>query len=82
MPEADARAAPNSFKTGQGVLAEYTLVEPHLLAKKPAGLSHAEAASFPLAGLTAWQALFKQGQLKAGQRVFVVSQASTAPHSR
>jgi len=62
------------MKSGQGVLAEYTLVESKLLAKKPSNLSHAEAASFPLAGLTAWQALVIQGGLKEGdgKRIFVV----------
>jgi hypothetical protein len=38
---------------------------------KPANLSHIEAAAVPLAGLTAWQALFEIGGLKAGQKVLI-----------
>jgi NADPH:quinone reductase-like Zn-dependent oxidoreductase len=37
----------------------------------PTGLSHAEAAALPLAGLTAWQALVDTAQVAAGQRVLV-----------
>lgn len=50
-------------------------MEPSLLAHKPDNISHAEAASFSLAGLTAYAALLRGGGLKkgAGQRVFIVS---------
>ena len=41
------------------------------LARKPPGLSHAEAAALPLAGLTAWQSLVDTAQLAAGQRVLI-----------
>ena len=37
----------------------------------PPGLSHAEAAALPLAGLTAWQSLVDTAQLAAGQRVLI-----------
>jgi NADPH:quinone reductase-like Zn-dependent oxidoreductase len=39
------------------------------LARKPPGLSHAEAAVLPLAGLAAWQILIDTARLAAGQRV-------------
>lgn len=39
--------------------------------KKPSNLSFAEAASIPLAGLTAYTVLIKQGGIKAGSRVLV-----------
>jgi len=54
-----------------GTYAEYTLVDDHLLAPLPPGVSYQEAASVPLAGLTAWQALFDHGQLKAGEKVLI-----------
>ncbi len=54
-----------------GTMAEYCAVKSHDLAIKPANVSHAEAASVPLAGLTAWQALFDKGGLQAGQRVLI-----------
>jgi len=41
------------------------------LARKPAGLSHAEAAALPLAGLTAWQGLVDAARVQPGQRVLV-----------
>ncbi len=54
-----------------GTMAEYSAVKAHDLAIKPANVSHAEAASVPLAGLTAWQALFDKGGLQPGQRVLI-----------
>jgi NADPH:quinone reductase-like Zn-dependent oxidoreductase len=54
-----------------GAAAEYTAVPEQVLAAKPAGLDHEQAAALPLAGLTAWQGLMDQGQLTAGQRVLV-----------
>ena len=41
------------------------------LAPKPAHLSWEQAAALPLAGLTAWRALFTRAQLQAGERVLV-----------
>lgn len=57
--------------TNRGTYAEFSAVDDHLLAHKPANISFAEAAAVPLAGETAWQALFEHGQLKAGQTVLV-----------
>ena len=54
-----------------GAAAEYVAVEARNLAPKPTSLSHVEAAAVPLAGLTAWQALFDYGGLVAGQRVLI-----------
>ena len=54
-----------------GSYAEYMVVRAAEVAAKPASLSHNEAAAVPLAGLTAWQALFDHAQLKAGERVLI-----------
>lgn len=54
-----------------GTYAEYTLVDDHLLARKPASISWEEAAAVPLAGLTAYQALFTHGSLKKGEKVLI-----------
>ncbi len=54
-----------------GTMAEFAAVKASDLAIKPANISHAEAAGIPLAGLTAWQALFDHGGLQAGQRVLI-----------
>lgn len=54
-----------------GTMAEYSAVKVDDLALKPNGISHAAAAGIPLAGLTAWQALFDKGGLESGQRVLI-----------
>lgn len=54
-----------------GAYAEYAVLDADLAALKPANLSHIEAASVPLAALTAWQALFERGGLRGGQTVLV-----------
>ncbi len=51
--------------------AEYTLVPMGEFARMPEGLSFEEAASVPLAGLTALQALRDEGAVKGGSRVLV-----------
>jgi NADPH:quinone reductase-like Zn-dependent oxidoreductase len=54
-----------------GTMAEYAALKVSNLAIKPNNISHAEAAGVPLAGLTAWQALFDKGGLESGQRVLI-----------
>ena len=59
------------FPRPAGAYAEYVAAPSRQLARKPAGLSHAEAAALPLAGLTAWQALVDTAHVAAGQRVLI-----------
>lgn len=54
-----------------GTFAELIAVKEPDLALKPKNLTMEEAASIPLVGLTAWQALVERGQLKPGQQVFI-----------
>jgi NADPH:quinone reductase-like Zn-dependent oxidoreductase len=54
-----------------GAFAEYIVVKADLVAPKPQSLDHINAAALPLAGLTAWQALFEHGDLKAGEKVLI-----------
>lgn len=54
-----------------GAFAEYALVRESAAAKKPARLDYVQAASLPLVGLTAWQALVDLAGLRAGQKVLV-----------
>ena len=63
-----------------GVAAEYTVVPESVLAPKPPGLSHVEAAALPMVGLSAWQALFDHGELKAGERVIVTGASGGVGH--
>jgi NADPH:quinone reductase-like Zn-dependent oxidoreductase len=58
-------------QTYRGTYAEYVVAPENTLARKPARLSHEEAAAVPLAALAAWQALAEMGGLQAGQRVLV-----------
>src|SRR5437763_15868803 len=50
-----------------GAYAELARAQADMIAPKPAGLSHEQAAALPVAGLTAWQALFDRGGLRGGQ---------------
>jgi NADPH:quinone reductase-like Zn-dependent oxidoreductase len=54
-----------------GTFADLIAVKEKDLALKPKNLTMEEAASIPLVGLTAWQALVERGQLKQGQKVFI-----------
>ncbi len=54
-----------------GAFAELVAVEENDLALKPKSLTMTEAASIPLVGLTAWQALVEIGKLRKGQKVFI-----------
>ena len=54
-----------------GTLAEKISVPVAQLSAKPAHLSWEEAAALPLAGLTAYRALFARARLRAGERVLV-----------
>jgi len=68
-PGDEVIASPNP-KT-PGTYAESTVVEEDELGRKPKNLTHNEAASLPLAFLTAWQALVDKSKLQAGERLLV-----------
>lgn len=54
-----------------GTFATEVAVPLEQLHPKPSNWSWEEAAALPLAGLTAYRALFSQGQLQAGERVLI-----------
>ena len=54
-----------------GAYTEYAIASAAMVARKPQGLSHVEAASAPVVAVTAWQMLFEYVQAKAGQTVLV-----------
>ena len=54
-----------------GAFAEFISIKEDAVASKPKDLTMEEAASIPLVGLTAWQALIERANLKAGQNVLV-----------
>lgn len=59
------------FPTTNGAFAEYAVIKADQLALKPKSLDHINAASVPLAGLTAWQGLFLHGKLQKDQKVLI-----------
>jgi NADPH:quinone reductase-like Zn-dependent oxidoreductase len=54
-----------------GGYAEKAIIDQSVLTRKPPIIDHAHAAAIPLAGTTAWQGLFRYGQLKSGQSVLI-----------
>jgi NADPH:quinone reductase-like Zn-dependent oxidoreductase len=56
----------------KGTYAEYIALPESYITRKPKNLSITEAASVPLAALTAYQALFDAGRLQKGQSVFIL----------
>jgi NADPH:quinone reductase-like Zn-dependent oxidoreductase len=57
---------------GFGGLAEYAVAPEKLLTRKPPALSFIDAASLPIASLTALQALRDKGRIQQGQKVLIV----------
>lgn len=58
------------FGVGRGSLAEYACGPERALVSKPADVTFEQAASIPLAGLTALQGL-RNGEIQAGQKVLI-----------
>jgi NADPH:quinone reductase-like Zn-dependent oxidoreductase len=54
-----------------GTFAEFIAMNENDVAMKPKALTMEQAASIPLVGLTAWQALIERGELKKAQKVFI-----------
>jgi NADPH:quinone reductase-like Zn-dependent oxidoreductase len=63
-----------------GVAADYAIVRETLLAPKPAGLSHEQAAALPMPALSAWQGLVVHGGLEAGERVLITGARGGVGH--
>ena len=68
-PGDEVYARPHQDRIGS--FAELIAMNESDVAIKPDKLSMEEAASIPLVGLTAWQALIERAQLKKGQKVFI-----------
>lgn len=63
-----------------GGAAEYAVVPSAVVAPKPKTLDHIQSAAIPLAGLSAWQALFDHGRLQRGERVIVTGARGGVGH--
>ncbi len=71
----DPRAQSEQFEIlgmpRKGTFAEYLVVPADRLVVKPEHLSYAEAAALPLAGLTAYRAVFTQADVQPGDKVLI-----------
>ena len=56
---------------GPGSYAQYYVADKSIVARKPANLSHIEAANMPLIGTTVRDCLMIRGQLQAGESVLI-----------
>jgi NADPH:quinone reductase-like Zn-dependent oxidoreductase len=63
-----------------GGYAELATASANAIAKKPADVSHEQAAAIPVAGLTAWQALLDHGGLGRGQTALIAGAAGGVGH--
>ncbi len=68
------------FPRVAGAYAEYVTAPARQFARKPASISHEQAAAVPLAALTAWQALVDTAHLRSGQRVLIHAAAGGVGH--
>lgn len=72
----DGKATPEKTRSGlggdvDGMLAEFVALDEEGIVRVPESLSYEEAACLPCAALTAWNALFGEGDLRAGETVLV-----------
>jgi NADPH:quinone reductase-like Zn-dependent oxidoreductase len=63
-----------------GGYAEFATSPAGVIAKKPANVSHEQAAAIPVAGITAWQALFDRAGLERGQTSLIAGAAGGVGH--
>src|SRR5438270_13576085 len=68
------------FGRASGAYAELATAPAGQIARKPAELSHEQAAAIPVAGMTAWQGLFDHGGLERGQTALIAGAAGGVGH--
>jgi len=70
-PTSETMATAPGGPVGDGYLAETIVVDEHGLVPTPVGLTDAEASTLPCAGLTAWSAIVRLGQVRPGDVVLI-----------
>ncbi len=65
---------------GPGSYAEYHVAAENIVGKKPASLSHLEAASLSLVGGTVWEALVGRATLRVGESILIHGGAGGVGH--
>jgi len=69
-----------SFPRTGGTYAEYVVAPTLSVARKPAALSHVEAAGVPLAALTAWGLVVETAHAHEGQRILIHAASGGVGH--
>ena len=69
-----------AYPRSGGTYAEYAIAPTLSVARKPAALSHAEAAGVPLAALTAWGLIVETAHAHEGQRILIHAGAGGVGH--
>jgi NADPH2:quinone reductase len=65
---------------GPGSYAEYHVANENIIGRKPASLSHLEAASLSLVGGTVWEALIGRAALRVGESILIHGGAGGVGH--
>jgi NADPH:quinone reductase-like Zn-dependent oxidoreductase len=65
-------------ETVDGYAREYACMPSHAFTRSPHGYSHAQAATLPCAGVTAWRGLVVQGKVRPGDTVLVMGSGSVS----
>jgi NADPH:quinone reductase-like Zn-dependent oxidoreductase len=64
--------SPLGGAAADGVLAEYVIFDQDSVVKIPANLLPTEAATLPVAALTAWHAVFRRSRVQSGESVLIL----------
>jgi NADPH:quinone reductase-like Zn-dependent oxidoreductase len=67
-------------RASSGSYAQFAIARAGEIVRKPSGISHEQAAAIPVAGGTAWQALFDVGGLESGQTALIAGAAGGVGH--
>jgi len=76
MTAATRREIPG--ETIDGYAREYACMPAHAFTAAPPGYSHAQAATLPCAGVTAWRGLVVKGQVKPGDTVLIIGSGAVS----
>jgi len=68
---ADKYQLPLGGAAADGVLSEHVVFDQNSVVKIPSNLSDAEAATLPVAALTAWHAVIRRSQVQSGEHVLI-----------
>jgi NADPH:quinone reductase-like Zn-dependent oxidoreductase len=69
---AEKYVLPLGGAAADGVLAEYAAFDQDSVVKIPRNLTPAEAATLPVAALTAWHAVFRRSRVQSGESVLIL----------